>query len=142
VARYRKKISGPLLDRIDLHIEVPAVPAGDFHSQVESESSRAVAERVRRARGIQLARSGDPRFTNATLPTRHLRQQISLEPSARALLEKAMDRLGLSARGYQRVLRVARTIADLEGAEVTSASHAAEALRYRSSARMESRSGQ
>lgn len=141
VSRYRKKISGPLLDRIDLHVQVPAVPAGDFHSPVESEPSRTVAERVQRARGVQLSRSGDPRSTNAALPTRHLRQQIGLEPSARELLEKAMDRLGLSARGYHRVLRVARTIADLAGSERTSASHAAEALRYRPPVRTESRSG-
>jgi magnesium chelatase family protein len=140
VSRYRKKISGPLLDRIDLHVEVPAVPAGDFHSPVESEPSRTVAERVQRARRVQSSRSGDPRFTNATLASRHLRQQIGLEPSARELLEKAMDRLGLSARGYQRVLRVARTIADLEGSEKTSSRHVAEALRYRPSLRTETRS--
>ncbi len=137
VSRYRKKISGPLLDRIDLHVEVPAVPAGDFHGPAEAEPSSVVAERVRRARKIQASRSGDPRYTNAALPSRHLRQQIGLEPAARLLMEKAMDRVGLSARGYQRVLRVARTIADLEGSGPTSAGHAAEALRYRPAARPE-----
>jgi magnesium chelatase family protein len=131
VSRYRNKVSGPLLDRIDLHVEVPAVPAGDFHGTVESEPSRTVAERVRKARSAQAARSGDPRHTNAALPARQFKLQMGLEPAARELLEKAMDRLGLSARGYQRVLRVSRTIADLEGSPGTTAAHAAEALRYR-----------
>ena len=140
VSRYRNKVSGPLLDRIDLHVEVPAVPAGDFHGGVESEPSRTVAERVHSARSVQAARSGDPRHTNSALPARQFKQQMALEPAGRELLEKAMDRLGLSARGYQRVLRVARTIADLEGSPGTTALHAAEALRYRPMNRPESRS--
>jgi magnesium chelatase family protein len=138
VSRYRSKVSGPLLDRIDLHVEVPAVPAGDFHGGAESEPSQAVAERVLRARSAQTARSGDPRHTNSALSARQLRQQVGLESGARELLEKAMDRLGLSARGYQRVLRVSRTIADLEGSVGTTAVHAAEALRYRPTPRTES----
>ena len=138
VARYRRKVSGPLLDRIDLHVEVPAVPAGDLHGGGEAEPSRSVAERVRQARAAQSRRSGDPRHTNSAVPARPFRQQVALEPAARDLLEKAVDRLGLSARGYHRVLRVARTIADLDGSDRTAAQHAAEALRYRPSARTES----
>ena len=131
VAGYRRKISGPLLDRIDLHVEVPAVPAGDFHHPADAEPSSAVAARVAMAREAQRRRTGDGRLTNAALPARLLRQHAAAEPAVRQLLERAMERLGLSARGYQRVLRVARTIADLDGSVSVGPSHAAEALRYR-----------
>jgi magnesium chelatase family protein len=138
VSRYRRKVSGPLLDRIDLHVEVPAVPAGDLHGNGDAEPSRAVAGRVQRARTAQALRSGDPRHTNAAAPARQFRQQAGLEPGAKELLEKAVDRLGLSARGYHRVLRVARTIADLDGSARTTSRHVAEALGYRPQARTES----
>ena len=131
VARYRRKVSGPLLDRIDLHVDVPAVPASDLTSEAAPEGSAPVRERVLRARERQVARTGDSRMTNAALTPGRLKATAALRPEAAALLGKAMERLGLSARAHQRVLRVARTIADLEGAAETGTSHVAEALRYR-----------
>jgi magnesium chelatase family protein len=131
IARYRRKISGPLLDRIDLHVEVPAVPASDFAAGGDGEPSASVRARVVAARKRQLERTGDARLTNAALPGRLARTQVKATPEARALLERAVDRLGLSARGYQRVLRVARTAADLEGAQTVGPVHVAEALRFR-----------
>jgi magnesium chelatase family protein len=131
VARYRRKVSGPLLDRIDLHVEVPAIPSSDLTGDAAPEASARVRERVLAARALQTARSGDPRVTNSALTPARLRATAALRPEAAALLGKAMDRLALSARGHQRVLRVARTIADLEGVRETGASHVAEALRYR-----------
>lgn len=134
VARYRRKVSGPLLDRIDLHVEVPALPAADIAGGASPESSRSVRERVVSARARQTERTGDARMTNAALPPSRLRSTAALQPDAAALLARAMDRLALSARGHQRVLRVARTIADLEGAAATGPVHVAEALRYRPAA--------
>ena len=131
VARYRRKISGPLLDRIDLHVEVPALAAADLSGDGDGEASRAVRARVEAARGLQAARSGDPRLVNAALPGRLARTILKAAPEARALLTRAVDRLTLSARAFQRVLRVARTIADLETAPLIHPAHVAEALRYR-----------
>ncbi len=131
VARYRRKISGPLLDRIDLHVEVPALAASDLGGDADAEPSLAVRSRVEAARALQTARTGDPRLVNATLPGRLARSILRTAPEARALLARAVDRLTLSARAFQRVLRVARTIADLETAAVIQSSHVAEALRYR-----------
>ncbi len=131
VARYRRKVSGPLLDRIDLHVEVPAVPASDFGASGETESSQTVRLRVLAARERQRARTKDPRATNGNLSARQIKLYAKPEDDGRILLERAMERLALSARGYNRVLRVARTVADLEGAERVAARHVAEALRYR-----------
>jgi len=131
VARYRKKISGPLLDRIDLHVEVPAVPASDFHSDGDGEGTPAVQKRVTAARAKQSERTGDPRLTNGNLPTRQLKALVKLDAAGKALMERAVDRMKLSARGYQRILRVGRTIADLDGAREVQTPHLAEALRYR-----------
>ncbi|MBK8599031.1 MAG: YifB family Mg chelatase-like AAA ATPase [Holophagales bacterium] len=134
VARYRRKVSGPLLDRIDLHVEVPALPASDLTADATPESSRQVRERVLKARARQSSRTGDGRLTNAALAPSRLRATAALHPEAATLLARAMDRLALSARAHQRVVRVARTIADLEGSTITAPPHVAEALRYRSPA--------
>jgi len=131
VGRYRRKISGPLLDRIDLHVEVPALPATDFGAGGDGEPSATVRARVVAARGRQLTRTGDARVTNGTLSGRALKRDAKPEAAGQALLERAVDRLGLSARAYHRVLRVARTIADLDGSSAVGGAHVAEALRYR-----------
>lgn len=131
VARYRRKVSGPLLDRIDLHVEVPALASADLGAEGDGEGSRAVRARVEAARALQSSRTSDPRLVNAALPGRLARTILKTAPDARALLTRAVDRLTLSARAFQRVLRVARTIADLEQAPVIQSSHVAEALRYR-----------
>jgi len=131
IGRYRRKISGPLLDRIDLHVEVPALAASDFGTGGEGEPSAAVRARVVAARGRQLRRTGDPRLTNGSLSGRALRRDGRLADPARRLLERAVDRLGLSARAFHRVVRVALSIADLDASDRISESHVAEALRYR-----------
>ncbi len=131
VARYRRKVSGPLLDRIDLHVEVPALPAADLAEGLEPEASAPVRERVVAARARQAARTGDARLTNAALSPARLRGAAKLHPDGASILARAVDRLGLSARAHQRVVRVARTIADLEGAPGTGPGHVAEALRFR-----------
>jgi len=130
VARYRGRVSGPLLDRIDIQIEVPAVPAALLEGPREpgSETSAAVRDRVARAIARQQARQGVP---NALLAGEALERHCVTDGAARALLGQALERLRLSARAYHRVLRLARTIADLAGAEPLSAAHVAEAIGYR-----------
>ncbi len=134
VARYRGRISGPLLDRIDLHVEVPRPPneallglVGGGHSG-DGESSAVVRERVERARERQLARTG---MANHRLGSRELDQVCKLDQAGRELLEQAISRLGLSPRALHRILRVARTIADLAGEEAVSVKHLGEAVGYR-----------
>jgi magnesium chelatase family protein len=128
VARYTSRLSGPLRDRLDLTVPVAAVPAHDIQSGRLAEASDAIRARVLMARDRQLARNGT---LNARLHGRTLRGRASLAEEARPLVADAMSRLALSARAYDRVLRVARTIADLEAAEQTSARHVAEALQFR-----------
>jgi magnesium chelatase family protein len=128
VARYAVRLSGPLRDRIDLTVAVAAVPVQEIQSDRLAEPSAAIAARVVLARDRQLARAG---VLNARLHGRALRASASLEDDARAMAAQALAKLGLSARAYDRVLRVGRTIADLEGAERTSARHVAEALHFR-----------
>ncbi len=130
VARYRSRLSGPLLDRIDLQVFVPRLEISEFAGSAGAagEPSAAVRERVCRARAIQLARAGK---RNARLEPRELQPEQMLEPAARELLATAIARLALSARAYHRVLKVARTVADLAGAPVVAAAHVAEAVRYR-----------
>ncbi|HLW04437.1 MAG TPA: YifB family Mg chelatase-like AAA ATPase [Azoarcus sp.] len=128
IARYLGKLSGPLLDRMDVVVEVPPIEPAALTTQKSGESSRVVAERVARARAVQLARQAGP---NALLGPAEVDQHCLLDASGRALLDEAMRRLGLSARGYHRVLKVARTIADLAEAKNIGAAHVAEAVQYR-----------
>ncbi|HEX2829887.1 MAG TPA: YifB family Mg chelatase-like AAA ATPase [Burkholderiales bacterium] len=128
VQRYRSKISGPLLERIDIQIEVPAMRAEDVLSAREGEPSSAIRERVERARTRMLERQGK---ANAKLTLAELDEHCALEDGAVALLRKAIQRLALSARGYHRAVKLARTIADLAGADTIAAAHAAEAVQYR-----------
>ena len=128
VARYRGRLSGPLLDRIDLFIEVPALPAGELQAASQGEASAPVRQRVMAARQRQIDRQGK---TNALLETREIERHCLPGREGQALLQKAIVRLGLSARSYHRILRVARSIADLECAEAVGAGHVAEAIAYR-----------
>ena len=128
VARYRRKISGPLLDRIDLQVEVPDVPQEDLTRAAAGEASEAIRARVSKARGRQLKRQGRP---NAALATREMDQHCLPGEEGARILRQAISRLGLSARGYHRVLKVARTIADLAGQRAVAAAHVAEAVQYR-----------
>ncbi len=132
VARYRSKLSGPLLDRIDLQIEVPALPAEVLQRAAEGEASASIRSRVTLARERQLARQGKP---NARLTTREIDRFCQPDASGAALLKQALARLNLSARAYHRVLRVARSIADLAACEAIAAQHIAEAVQYRRFAR-------
>ena len=132
LGRYSRKLSGPLLDRIDLHVAVPAVPWRDLETRA-SEGSAEIRERVARARARAAARRpGLTGFRNADLSPADLDSVTALAPAGRRLLSHAVERLGLSMRALHRSLRVARTIADLEGAEGVAAPHVAEALSYRS----------
>ena len=117
VRGYRKRISGPLLDRIDLHISVPAVSYESLRDRHPAESSEAVRERVNAARRIQQVRyAGKGIYSNAQLQPGMMAEMCPVTKSAQMLLEQAFSKLGLSARSYDRILKVARTIADLEGA--------------------------
>ncbi|MDG9667093.1 ATP-binding protein [Hahella sp. CR1] len=128
VSRYRQKISGPLLDRFDLHVEVPAVAINELQRAARSESSAQIASRVNAARQAQLARAG---CANQYLQGESLEQHCQLGEKERQLLERALQRLGLSARAYHRVLRVARTIADLSSSPNIQAAHLLESLSFR-----------
>ena len=130
IRRYRARVSGPLLDRIDIHIEVPALAYDDLASKQSGEDSAHIRQRVNAARQRQLDRFAGELFCNAQMSTRHIRRHCSLDDAGQALLEKAMARLGLSARAYDRILKVARTIADLADAPIQS-QHLAEAIQYR-----------
>jgi magnesium chelatase family protein len=128
VARYRRKISGPLLARIDIHMEVPAVAPEEMAARPEGESSGAMRARVTAARETQLTRQGKP---NAQLDTRDIDELATPDAAGEQMLKQAISRLGLSARGYHRVLKVARTIADLAAAGRVGALHVGEAVQLR-----------
>jgi magnesium chelatase family protein len=131
-ARYYSKISGPLLDRIDIQLEVPEVKFRDIVSRTPAESSASIRARVTRARDRQTARLAGRRiFANAQMGPKEVKEFCRLPDEAEKLLEMAVTKLGFSARGYDRVLKVARTIADLEGSEVIGTPHVSEAVQYR-----------
>jgi len=133
IHRYRSKISGPLLDRIDIQVEVPAVPYKDLSNIKESESSYSIRNRVVRARAIQVERFSHARIhCNAQMGNRHIRKYCQIDPDSQTLLEMAIDKLGLSARAFSRILKIARTIADLEEARDVAVHHVSEAIQYRS----------
>lgn len=133
IRNYRARVSGPLLDRIDLHVEVPAVPFEALANATPGESSATIRERVLRVRAIQAERyRAFPNIRcNADLPAGKLQTFCPLDPAAATLLRSAMDELALTARAYTRILRVARTIADMAGSETLSQAHLFEAIQYR-----------
>ena len=132
IQRYRSKISGPLMDRIDIHIEVPAVKYRDLASRDPGESSREIKKRVDAVQRIQLDRfKGMKIYCNAQMTNRHIKKFCQIDEASQKLLEMAIDKFGLSARAYTRILKVARTIADLEGQENIQSHHLSEAIQYR-----------
>ena len=133
VRQYLSRVSGPLLDRLDLHIEALPVEFKHISSDEPAESSAAVRERVNAAREIQKARFGSSGITNnARIPSSRLHQDCPVTDGGKKLLENAFNRMGLSARAYDRILKVSRTIADLDQSEVIDSKHIAEAVQYRS----------
>ena len=134
IQRYVAKVSGPLLDRIDIHIEVPAVQYKELRGGAAAEGSAEIRARVMAARErqrVRFQRAGDKIFANAQMSTRQVRAHCELGADAERLLERAMQQQGLTARAHDRILKVARTIADLEGAEHLAVPHLAEAIQYR-----------
>ena len=132
VAAYRGKISGPLLDRIDIIVEVPAVHFEDLRTRAEAEPSANIKARVNRARHIQHRRFGESGgMCNARMGPEEMRKYCALDDSCAQLMHRAFDAIGLTARSYDRILKVARTIADLDGSEYIKPLHIAEAIRYR-----------
>jgi magnesium chelatase family protein len=132
IQRYVSRISGPLLDRIDIHIDVPAVKFKELASDALGESSADIRQRVVRARRVQLERfRGERIFCNAQMSPRLIRRYCAIDASSKSLLENAITRLGLSARAYDRILKVSRTLADLQGKESIEPEHVSEAIQYR-----------
>jgi magnesium chelatase family protein len=137
IKKYRAKISGPLLDRIDVHIEVPSLKYDSLSRKESAEPSEKIRERVQKAREIQLARFKDlkkkkPIYNNGQMESREIRRFCEIDATSESLLKTAIDRFGLSARAYDRILKVARTIADLEASADIKPSHISEAIQYRS----------
>jgi len=133
IQRYRARISGPLLDRIDIHLEVPRVPIELLGERQEAEPSREIRARVEQARSVQkerFARTGSFSF-NSCMNSREMRLYVQVDREGKELLQLAFEKLGLSARAYDRIVKVARTIADLQGSEHVQGVHVAEAIRYR-----------
>ncbi len=133
IERYLGRISGPLLDRVDLHIEVPNIPFQELSASADGTPSTAMRDQVLRAREVQRQRFGnDGQRLNSRMSGRLLRKHCVLDPECRNLLKSAMEELGLSARAHDRILRMARTIADLEGSADIRTAHVVEAISYRS----------
>jgi magnesium chelatase family protein len=134
IQRYVAKISGPLLDRIDIHIEVPAVQYKELRGGSAAEGSAEIRGRVLAARDLQRERfrkHGEKIYSNAQMSTRQVRTYCELGPDSERLLERAMQQQGLTARAHDRILKVARTIADLAGSDALTVAHLAEAIQYR-----------
>jgi len=132
IRRYRARLSGPLLDRLDIHLEVPPVPVRELGGEGQQEPTSAIRARVTAARARQATRYRKERlYSNAQLKPRHVKKYCTIDTAGRTLIEQAMTRLGLSARAYGRILRVARTIADLAGSDQIATVHLAEAIQYR-----------
>ncbi len=133
IHRYRHRVSGPLLDRIDIHIEVPAVPYKELSNEYSGERSEDIRKRAVAARDIQLERFKNDKkiYSNGQMKTRHIKKYCKLRPDAQSLLDTAMQKLGLSARAYTRILKLSRTIADLEASEDIQSHHVSEAIQYR-----------
>jgi magnesium chelatase family protein len=133
IHRYRHRVSGPLLDRIDIHIEVPAVPYKELSQEYSGERSEEIRKRVLAAREVQLERFKNDKkvYSNGQMKTRHIKKYCRLESDAQTLLDTAMQKLGLSARAYTRILKLSRTIADLEASVDIQSHHISEAIQYR-----------
>jgi len=132
ISRYKKRLSGPLLDRIDIHLDVPAVDVDNFHQNTQNESSKTIQNRVQKARDKQTKRFAGTRLvTNADMSSKDIKTYCVLYSECLQLLKKAAETMHLSARSYYRTIKIARTIADLEDAENIETMHIAEALQYR-----------
>lgn len=133
IKKYLNRVSGPLLDRLDIHVEVPPVDYDDLSSDIPAESSAEIKKRVNKAREIQNSRFENTDITcNARITAGMLHDVCRIDDKANSLLKNAFEKMGLSARAYDRILKVARTIADLEGSETIKSDHVAEAVQYRS----------
>ena len=134
IAKYRQKISGPLLDRIDIHIDVPIIEYKEFSSDKPGEASEPIRQRVETARAIQTERFKNLRnvTSNSAMPPKLMKVHCSIDSEAKALMEQAMNDLNFSARAHDRILKVARTLADLAGIEGITAVQLLEAIQYRS----------
>jgi magnesium chelatase family protein len=133
IERYLGRISGPLLDRIDLHLEIPAVPFQELSAGADGTPSSHMRDQVSKVRAIQRHRFGDSsKALNGRMNTRQLRKHCALAPDAKQVMKSAMEELGLSARAHDRILRVSRTVADLEGSADVQSTHVVEAISYRS----------
>jgi len=132
VTRYQKRISGPLMDRIDIFLDIPRIDYDKLTDEGQSELSASVRRRVQEARQIQLERFKDSALTdNADMTALEIRQFCKVDPPAQALLKTAMKQIQFTARAFHRTLKLARTVADLDGAQIIKTNHLAEALQYR-----------
>ena len=132
IERYLGRISGPLLDRIDIHVEVPPVPFRELSDDRSGTNSEQMRDQVIEAREIQFRRFADaPNNLNGKMATQQIRKHCKLEADAENLLKSAMEEMGLSARAHDKILRISRTIADLEGSDAITVNHLSEAINYR-----------